>query len=100
MNMQQMMAQAQKMQRELKKAQAELAQKEFVITKGGAVTVTVLCNKEIKAIDIDKDAFEPDNKEMIEEMIALAINEAFEKIDEESEAINERITGQPGGFGF
>ena len=100
MNMQQMMAQAQKMQRELKKAQAELAQKEFVITKGGAVTVTVLGNKEIKAIDIDKDAFEPDNKEMIEEMIALAINEAFEKIDEESEAINERITGQPGGFGF
>ena len=100
MNMQQMMAQAQKMQRELKKAQAELAQKEFVITKGGAVTVTVLGNKEINAIDIDKDAFEPDNKEMIEEMIALAINEAFEKIDEESEAINERITGQPGGFGF
>ena len=100
MNMQQMMAQAQKMQRELKKAQAELAQKEFIVTKGGAVTVTVLGNKEIKAIDIDKDAFEPDNKEMIEEMIALAINEAFEKIDEESEAINERITGQPGGFGF
>ena len=100
MNMQQMMAQAQKMQRELKKAQAELAQKEFVVTKGGAVTVTVLGNKEIKAINIDKDAFEPDNKEMIEEMIALAINEAFEKIDEESEAINERITGQPGGFGF
>ena len=37
---------------------------------------------------------------MVEEMIALAINEALEKIDEEAEAINERITGQPGGFGF
>ena len=100
MNMQQMMAQAQKMQRELKKAQAELAQKEFVVTKGGAVTVVVLGSKEIKSVEIDKDAFDPDNKEMIEEMIALTINEAFEKIDEESEAINERITGQPGGFGF
>ena len=100
MNMQQMMAQAQRMQRELKKAQAELAQKEFVITKGGAVTVTVLGSKEIKSINIDKDAFDPDNKEMIEDMIALAINEAIQKIDEESEAINERITGQPGGFGF
>ena len=100
MNMQQMMAQAQKMQRELKKAQAELAQKEFVITKGGAVTVTVLGSKEIKSISIDKDAFDPDNKEMIEDMIALAINEAIQKIEEESEAINERITGQPGGFGF
>ena len=100
MNMQQMMAQAQKMQRELKKAMAELAAKEFKVAKGGAVTVTVLGSKEIKAIDIDKDAFDPDNKEMIEEMIALAINEAIAQIDAEEEAINERITGQPGGFGF
>ena len=100
MNMQQMMAQAQKMQRELRKAQAELAQKEFVISKGGAVTVTVLGSKEIKSIAIDADAFDADNKEMVEDMIALAINEAMAQIDEESEAINERITGQPGGFGF
>ena len=100
MNMQQMMAQAQKMQRELRKAQAELAQKEFKVAKGGAVTVTVLGNKEIKAIEIDEDAFNPENKEMIQDMIALAINEAMAQIDEESEAINERITGQPGGFGF
>ena len=98
--MQQMMAQAQKMQRELKKAQAELAQKEFKISKGGAVTVTVLGSKEIKSVEIDKDAFDADNKEMVEDMIALAINEAMAQIDEESDAINERITGQPGGFGF
>ena len=100
MNMQQMMAQAQKMQRELKKAQAELAEKEFVITKGGAVTVTVFGSKEVKSVQIGKDAFDPENKEMIEDMIALAINEALQKIEEENEAINERITGQSGGFGF
>lgn len=100
MNMQQMMAQAQKMQRELKKAMAALAEKEFVISKGGAVTVTVLGSKEVKSINIDKDAFDPDNKEMIEDMIALAINEAIAQIIEEEEAINERITGQSGGFGF
>ena len=100
MNMQQMMAQAQRMQRELRKAQAELAQKEFKVAKGGAVTVIVLGNKEIKSIGIDNDAFDPENKEMIQDMIALAINEAMAQIDEESEAINERITGQPGGFGF
>ena len=98
--MQQMMAQAQKMQRELRKAQAELAEKEFVVSKGGAVTVTVLGSKEIKSVNIDADAFDDDNKEMVEEMIAMAINEAMEKIEEESEAINERITGQRGGFGF
>ena len=100
MNMQQMMIQAQKMQRELKKAQAELAKKEFVISKGGAVTVTVMGNKEVKSINIDEDAFDPENKEMIEDMIALAINEALEQIDAANEEINERITGQPGGLGF
>ena len=100
MNMQQMMAQAQKIQRELKKAMAALAEKEFVISKGGAVTVTVMGSKEVKSINIDKDAFDPENKEMIEDMIALAINEAIAQIEEEAEEINERITGQPGGFGF
>ena len=90
MNMQQMMAQAQKMQRELRKAQAELAQKEFVISKGGAVTVTVLGSKEIKSVSIDADAFDADNKEMIEDMIALAINEAMAQIDEESEENGDR----------
>ncbi len=100
MNMQQMMAQAQKMQRELRKAMAALAEKEFVVSKGGAVTVTVMGNKEVKSINIDKDAFDLDNKEMVEDMIALAINEAIAQIEEETEAINERITGQPGGLGF
>lgn len=100
MNMQQMMAQAQKMQRELRKAQAELAKKEFIVSKGGAVTVKVLGNKEIVEVSIDKDAFDPDNKEMIEELIPLALNEALAQIDKETEEINERITGQAGGFGF
>ena len=100
MNMQQMMAQAQKMQRELRKAQAELALKEFTVSKGGAVTVVVLGSKEIKKVEIDKDACDPENKEMIEDLIVMAINEALAQIAEEEEAINERITGQPGGLGF
>ena len=100
MNMQQMMAQAQKMQRELRKAQAELAKKEFVVTKGGAVTVKVLGSKEIVEVNFDKDAFDLENKEMIEELIPLALNEALAQIDKENEEINERITGQAGGFGF
>ena len=98
MNMQQMLMQAQKMQRELKKAQDELKAKEFVISKGGAVKVTVMGDKSIKAIDIDKDAFDADNKEMVEEMIALAINEAHQAIAKEEEDINEKITGRPGGL--
>lgn len=100
MNMQQMIAQAQKMQRELQKAQAQLAEKEFTVSKGGAVTVVVKGDKTIVSISVDPDAFDKDNKEMVEEMIVLAINEAQEQIDAESEAINERITGRAGGMGF
>lgn len=100
MNIQKMMMQAQKIQRELKKALATLEEKEFVVTKGGAVTVVVLGSREIKSIQIDSDAFDADNKEMVEEMIALAVNEAMAQIKEETETINERITGQAGGLGF
>lgn len=99
MNMQQMVIQAQKMQREIQKAQAELAKKEFKASKAGLVTVVVLGSKEIVSIDIDKDGFDADNKEMIEELIASALNEIFVEIDEENEAIQERITGKS-GLGF
>ena len=99
MNMQQMMAQAQKMQRELRKAMAALAEQEFKSSKGGLVTVTMFGNKKIKSIEIDKDAFDPENKEMIEESIALAINELQEEIAKAEEEINERITGSRGGLG-
>ena len=100
MNMQQMMMQAQKMQRELQKAQQALAEKEFSISKAGLVEIKVLGSKEIVSINIEKDGFEEDNKEMIEELIVSGINELFEQIDKESEEIQERITGRAGGFGF
>lgn len=100
MNMQQMMIQAQKMQRELNKAIKALEEKEFTITKGGAVTVKMYGSNEIISISVDEDAFEKDNKEMVEEMIAMAINEGLAQIKAEHDAITEKITGQKGGFGF
>ena len=99
MNMQQMMAQAQKMQRELKKAMAALAEQDFVSNKGGLVTVTLKGNRRVESIVIDQDAFDPENKEMIEASIVLAINELNEQITAAEEKINERITGSKGGFG-
>ena len=98
MNMQQMIIQAQKIQREMQKKQAELAEKEFTVSKGGAVTVVVKGNKTVQSIDIDKDALDPDNKEMIEELIALAINEAVAQIKVEEAAISEQLTGGTGMF--
>lgn len=98
MNMQQMLIQAQKLQREMQKKQAELEEKEFTVTKGGAVTVVVKGDKSLKSVSIDKDAFDPDNKEMVEEMISMAVNEAIEQIRKEEEAIQAKMTPTGGLF--
>lgn len=99
MNMQAMLMQAQKIQRELQKARAELASKEFVVEKGGAVKVTVLGNKTVKEVKIDDNALKED-KEMVQDMIVLAINEAQEQIKVAEEDINLRLTGRKEGIGM
>ncbi len=100
MNMQQMMIQAQKMQREIKKAMDELAKQEFTVSKGGAVTVIMMGDGSLKSVSIEEDAFEKENKEMVEELIVMAIQELSEQVEEAKEEINERITGSRGGMGF
>ena len=55
-------------------------------------------DKTVLKVDIDKEALE--DKEMVEEMIALALNELFEQIDKEEEAIEEKLAGGAKGFGF
>ena len=98
MNMQQLMMQAQKMQRELKKAKDALYEKEFSLNKAGAVNVVVKGDKTVVKVDIDKDALE--DKEIVEDMIVMALNELFEQIDDEEAAIEDRLSGGRGGFGF
>ena len=98
MNMQQMLVQAQKMQREMQKKQAELEAQEFTVSKGGAVTVVVKGDKSIVSVSIDKDAMDPDNKEMVEELVALAINEAIEQIKAKEAEISSSVSGGMGGL--
>ena len=104
MNMQQMMIQAQKMQREMQKAQNELHEKEFSLNKGQFLLIQMknkFSKKESKIkIDIDKDAFTPDDKEMVEDMIKMALNELYEQIDKAEDEIQSKVTGRSGGFGF
>lgn len=100
MNMQQMLIQAQKMKRELDKALNALKEEEFSITKNGAVTIKMLGDKTVTAIEIDDDAFEKENKDMIQELIVLGINELTKQITEKEDAINESVTGQKGGLPF
>ena len=98
--MQQMLANAKRMERELKKAHEELATKEFVVKKAGIIEVTIMGDKKVKSIKIDKDALSADNEEMVEDTLAMAINEAYDKVQAEADAIEERVTGQRGVLGF
>ncbi|MBQ9457452.1 MAG: YbaB/EbfC family nucleoid-associated protein [Bacilli bacterium] len=96
--MQQMMMQAQRMQRELAKAKAALAEQEFKVSKGGMVELTMKGDRTVAALSIDEAAIDPENKEMLEETIAMAINEALEQINAANDEIEEKITGKTNLF--
>ena len=88
MNMNALMQQAQKMQREMEKAQKDLEAKEFeVVSAGGGIKVVITGAKEIKSIDLDKDIVDPDDKEMLQDMIVVAINDAIALVVEEEQKI-------------
>ncbi len=85
MNMQALMAQAQKMQKDIMKKKEELGKKEFV-GKSGLVEITMNGNKEVLEIKIDKTAtLDKEDLEMLEDMIKLAFKNAITEIDKESE---------------
>lgn len=96
--MQQMLMNAQRMQRELQKAHAALDAKEFHVSKGGMVELTMLGNRTVKELVIDKDALDPENAELLSETITLALNEALEAIEAENDEIEQRVTGKNGLF--
>ncbi|HZJ89764.1 MAG TPA: YbaB/EbfC family nucleoid-associated protein [Bacilli bacterium] len=97
-NMQQLLAQANKMKRDLARKMKELHEKEFTVTKGGGVKVVMLGNKEIVKIAIDEELFDLENKEMVETLLIMAVNECREVIDKEEAEINESVTGSSTGF--
>ena len=100
MNINALMQQAQKMQKEMAKKQKELEEKLFEIeSSGGAIKVSIYGNRIIEKIDIDRDAIDPDDKEMLEDMLMVAINDAISKIEEETSAIMGSVAGGlPGLF--
>lgn len=82
MNINNLMKEAKKMQADLEKSQAELAQKEFDATAGGgAISVKVSGEKMLKEIKIDKDVVDPDDVEMLQDLILTCVNEALRKVD-------------------
>ncbi len=87
MNMNQLMKQAKKMQEDMEKTQGELQEKVFEATAGGnAISVKVTGAKVIKEIKIEKDVVDPDDVEMLEDLILTCINEAMRKVDDAQSA--------------
>ena len=93
-SMQQQIAQAQAMQRQLAMIQSELEEKEFTATAGGgAVSVTANGKKELTALNFDKDVVDPDDVEMLQDLVMAAVNEVMRQIDEASETEMSKVTG-------
>ena len=94
-----MMKQAQKMQEEFLKMQQELENTEFSATAGGgAVKATMVGTRSLKRIEISPDAVDPDDVEMLQDMIVAAVNEAISKADDATNKAMSKIT--PMGFPF
>ena len=100
MNMQQMMMKAQRMQQEIEKKQAELNATVFSATAGGGmVTVTVLGDKTVQSVKIDPACVDPDDVEMLEDLILAGVNAALKEASDTVEREMSKITGGM-GLGF
>ena len=101
-NMNNLMKQAQRMQRQMEESQKELETKEFTATAGGgAVEVAVTGKKEVVRVTLDKEVIDPEDKEMLEDLIMAAVNEAMKKAEDASAESMSKMTGGMGlGGGF
>ena len=98
MNIQAMMTQAQQLQKKMMDEKKAIDSKVFT-GKSSIVTITMTGDKKVTGVDINMDSIESDDKEMLEDMIMLAVNDAITQIDKETEAKMGKYTqGLPGLF--
>ena len=99
-NMSNLMKQAQRMQKQMEESQKELESAEYTSAAGGgAVNATVNGKKELLSLKIDPEAVDPEDVEMLEDMIVAAVNEALKQADEASSEAMGKLTGGLGGLG-
>ena len=97
-SMNNLMKQAQRMQRQMEEGQKELETKEFTAKAGGgAVEGTVTGKKEITKVKLSEEAVDPDDIEMLEDLIVAAANEALRQADEANTELMSKMTGGLGG---
>ena len=101
-NMNNLMKQAQKMQRQMEEGQKELEAKEFTAKAGGgAVEVTVTGKKEVTKVQLSEEVVDPDDIEMLQDLIMAATNEALRMAEEaNNELVGKMTGGLGGGFPF
>ncbi len=97
-NMNNLMKQAQRMQRQMEEGQKELETKEFTASVGGgAVEVTVSGKKEVVKVTLAEEVVDPDDIEMLQDLIMAATNEALRQVEEASNEFMGKMTGGLGG---
>jgi len=97
-NMNNLMKQAQKMQKQMEDATKELENKEVTATAGGgAVSITISGKKEVTSVKIAEEVVDVDDIEMLEDLIVAATNEALRQVEELSSSTMGKITGGLGG---
>lgn len=100
-NMNNMMKKVQKMQKDMAKAQQDIEEKEFSSTAGGGVIEAVVNGKkEVIRIKIDEDVVDPEDTEMLEDLVVAAINDAMKKADKYSQDKMGKLTGNMNIPGF
>ena len=98
MNIQAMMKQAQKLQKDMMAEKEKIDNTEYVGTSS-FVTITMMGNKKIKEVKIDVDSMDKDEIEMLQDMIVVAMNQSMQKIDEDTEKkLGKYTQGMPGLF--
>ncbi|MDD3393683.1 MAG: YbaB/EbfC family nucleoid-associated protein [Clostridia bacterium] len=98
MNMNNLMKQAQKMQKQMQEKQEELGEKTLEMTSGGgAVKVVITGKKEIKELKLNPDVVDPEDVEMLEDLIMSAVNEAIRQVEE---MYNNEMGKMSGGMGL
>lgn len=99
-NMNNLMRQAQKMQQQLQQNQEEIEKKEFSASAGGgAVSVTMNGKHEVLSVTLDKEAVDPEDVEMLQDLIMAAMNEVIAQVDKETQEKMSALTGGFGGLG-
>lgn len=93
-SMQDLMRQAQQMQDDMESKKEELANKEYTVkTGGGAVTIIMGGDKEVKSLEISPDIVDPDDIETLSDILIAGFNEAIKQVEADADSEMEKITG-------